>query len=615
MSKITIATKLNPNKPITVREKGSVLYLYLNTPNTNVNVFTRTIAQQIHEIFDQVDSDKTRLIVFRSTKPYSFLNGAELILTQSMKTLDDVFTLTNQTKAAYEKVAFSKVPTVAAIEGNCFGCGVEFVLCCDYRIASDSYDTRFYMTELRDYFLLPLFGSLEKLPKLVGLHSAADLLIKGDVWNAKQALRGGLVDAVLSHESIEHDLDKYIEFLSPKKRNLSLATAKGSNGIFSSPMLTPAEANKLRNEMNHWISALPPEQHALHQKCLEILFKSTTTRKNPQITRQKKAKLSPQKTTKSKEAASSNLLTTLSTEASRQATSFFFVRTMSRVANLGTSAVAPSTPVEVILSHSHKNSAFGKILQERTIRDLRVAIELPTLPSSTEQITIRTGKNPTGISFQVQWGYKADLSSKTTPILYFPCKDRVDYCEAILHGKPDSATTEFLLALSQLGWQTLVTYPSQTGSSTSTLNRYFELFKNEFEREQTKGTFNRLQIAMRNFGYEVLMPTLYQRFFNVTSAISELKSNSVQKSKMDEDTTLVTQFLIPFYELALKDLQEKRIRNRAVVDLIMRSVFEFPLSKGSFTETMEKRRDQSEKGSDHHRSGQRNRIGNSTEAA
>lgn len=81
--------------------------------------------------------------------------------------------------------------TVAAIEGACFGAGLEIALSCNYRLASESALFSFPEVTLG---LLPGFGGTIRLPKLIGQRAAKKLILSGDMISAQEALRLGLVD-------------------------------------------------------------------------------------------------------------------------------------------------------------------------------------------------------------------------------------------------------------------------------------------------------------------------------------------------------------------------------------------------------------------------------------
>jgi enoyl-CoA hydratase/carnithine racemase len=196
--------------PFDVADRDGVLTLTLDTPGSPVNVFNHATAHQLRAILRDVTPATTRAIVFRSAKPGSFINGVGLLLAHATRTYDDVVRAAAPPWRAYLAVKEAPVPTIAVVDGNCFGCGVEFALSCDYRIATDACDTRFYMTELNDYLFLPLFGATWNLPEAVGIADAIDLLLWGERWDADTAYQHGLVDEVVPHEDVGAGADRLV---------------------------------------------------------------------------------------------------------------------------------------------------------------------------------------------------------------------------------------------------------------------------------------------------------------------------------------------------------------------------------------------------------------------
>jgi len=195
--------------PIEVREHDGVLTLTFDTPGSRVNIFTRPTALQLCRIMAEVDPARTRSIVFRTAKRNSFINGVSVPPARAARGEDDAAAASAPARAAYRAVRESKVPTVAAIEGSCWGCGVAFALQCDYRIASDADNTQFYMTEVNDHLCLPLFGSTWELPATIGLERAIDLLLFGERWSAPSALAAGLLDAVVPASELDERVEAF----------------------------------------------------------------------------------------------------------------------------------------------------------------------------------------------------------------------------------------------------------------------------------------------------------------------------------------------------------------------------------------------------------------------
>ena len=173
--------------------RGGILYLTLDTRGSSVNVFTPAVALELERELEAGLEAGARAVVVQSKKPGSFINGVGLLLAASSHSEEAAMERAHALQRCYLSLAAAPVPTIAAIEGNCYGCGLELALTCDYRIARDSYDTHFYMPELRDYAFIPLFGATQRLPRLLGLGAGLRLLL-GERLDARRALRLGLID-------------------------------------------------------------------------------------------------------------------------------------------------------------------------------------------------------------------------------------------------------------------------------------------------------------------------------------------------------------------------------------------------------------------------------------
>ncbi len=247
--------------PFAVAEHDGVLTLTLDTPGSPVNIFNHASARQLTEILSAVTPSTTRAIVFETAKPNSFINGVGLLLAQASQTRDDVARASETPWTAYRAVREAPVPTVAVVRGNCFGCGVEFALNCDYRIAADDCETQFYMTELNDYLFIPLFGSTWNLPEAVGLADAVDLLLWGQRWDGQKACARGLVDEVAGLAELG---DRTRGFL---QRILQGAQPSRRRGRVS----WGAAEDEVMRQARQRIAALPPQTHEVYTDALNLL--------------------------------------------------------------------------------------------------------------------------------------------------------------------------------------------------------------------------------------------------------------------------------------------------------------------------------------------------------
>src|SRR5262245_12945371 len=128
-------------------DDDGILWMTLDTPRSAVNVFTPATGARLVDELDRGLGRGARALVLRSAKPTSFVNGVGLLLAASSRT-DEALAQAERIRSFYEALAGAPIPTIAAIRGNCFGCGVELILACDHRIAEDTPATRFLMPEV-----------------------------------------------------------------------------------------------------------------------------------------------------------------------------------------------------------------------------------------------------------------------------------------------------------------------------------------------------------------------------------------------------------------------------------------------------------------------------------
>src|SRR5262249_44063264 len=123
----------------------------------------------------------------------------------------------------FNRIAALKIPTVAAIHGACAGGGYEVTLACDWRVASNEPATRIGLPETT-LGLIPAWGGSTRLPRLIGEETASEVILKGKLYSAPEALKLGLVDDVVAREQL---LDVARKKLGEGKRKIASAQKSG----------------------------------------------------------------------------------------------------------------------------------------------------------------------------------------------------------------------------------------------------------------------------------------------------------------------------------------------------------------------------------------------------
>ena len=167
--------------------------LTFDLPGEKVNKLSTPVVQELADILVRLEREaRIRGLLVRSGKPDVFIAGADV---KEFATVapDAVRTMVERVQALFEQLAHLPYPTVAAINGVCLGGGTELALACDYRVMSDSPKAQIGLPEVR-LGIFPAWGGSTRLPRVIGLAAALDLILTGKSLPARRARRVGLVD-------------------------------------------------------------------------------------------------------------------------------------------------------------------------------------------------------------------------------------------------------------------------------------------------------------------------------------------------------------------------------------------------------------------------------------
>src|SRR5437870_2739345 len=186
------------------REIGDdhVCLLTFDRPDSGANIFDAATLNELSEHVDVIERDTSlRGLIITSAKKSIFIAGADLKTLLKQAQTDELRAFIAEGQRILNRIAALKIPTVAAIHGACAGGGYEITLTCDYRVASDDPATRIGLPETT-LGLIPAWGGCTRLPRLIGAERAAEVILKGKLYSAQEALKLGLVDEVVSREQL-----------------------------------------------------------------------------------------------------------------------------------------------------------------------------------------------------------------------------------------------------------------------------------------------------------------------------------------------------------------------------------------------------------------------------
>lgn len=171
--------------------------LTMDVPGESMNTLKAEFGAQINGILDQIESDKSiEGVVLISGKTDSFVAGADITMLDACTSAAQAQELSASGHEVFKRIENFHVPIVAAVHGAALGGGLELALCCHYRVCSNDDKTVMGLPEVQ-LGLLPGGGGTQRLPKLIGIQKAMQMMLTGKQIRAKQAKKYGMVDDVV----------------------------------------------------------------------------------------------------------------------------------------------------------------------------------------------------------------------------------------------------------------------------------------------------------------------------------------------------------------------------------------------------------------------------------
>ncbi len=175
---------------------GDTAILWFDLPGAKVNKFSKRVLDDLDQAITALAAMReVRFLVLASPKPGIFIAGADLEEFTKMTTGEEAARFVRRGQEVFTR--FSKLPqvTVAAIDGACLGGGTEIALNCDYRVMSDSPKAQIGLPEVK-LGIFPAWSGTTRLPRIVGIPAALDMILTGKTLDGRRARKIGLVDEV-----------------------------------------------------------------------------------------------------------------------------------------------------------------------------------------------------------------------------------------------------------------------------------------------------------------------------------------------------------------------------------------------------------------------------------
>ncbi|OGD36159.1 hypothetical protein A2W39_00525 [Candidatus Azambacteria bacterium RIFCSPHIGHO2_01_46_10] len=242
------------NDLIKVSEQDGVLVCVFDKKDSSQNVLDKNFFEELEEILRHYGNKMP--IVFASAKK-DFLAGADVKLMIGISQ-EQAERFIYQATNVLNRLASLKVPTIAAINGQCLGGGLEFALSCKIRIAAE--DAQLGLPEVK-LGIIPGFGGTQRLPRLIGLRNAAEMIASGKSVDAKKARKSELVDDIAPKNAlIQRAVSLACEGKIPERKRRKLWLEK----LYILPIVKKEVAKRVN-----------PNHYPAPFKALEVLAKTS----------------------------------------------------------------------------------------------------------------------------------------------------------------------------------------------------------------------------------------------------------------------------------------------------------------------------------------------------
>lgn len=205
-------------------KENNIGVIKFNRPKVLNSVDTPTV-DEFSNLLDEWSEDQDLRCVILTGEGRAFCCGGD-INEEATKNVLSAYIFVRNGAMLLEKMERYSVPIIAAINGYCLGGGGEFALACDIRIAADNAQIGFPEINLGVY---PGWGGTQRLPRVVGMSKAREMIFTGDKYSAEECLRIGLVDKVVKAEKL---MDEAMELASKIASKPPLAIKYARTAIY-----------------------------------------------------------------------------------------------------------------------------------------------------------------------------------------------------------------------------------------------------------------------------------------------------------------------------------------------------------------------------------------------
>ncbi len=231
------------------QDADGIAWLCFDKVDANANVLSGAIMQELGQRIAELEQSKPRGVVIYSGKKSGFIAGADIKEFTGLKTPEDAFKLIRGGQLVLERLEKLPCPTAVIIQGFCLGGGMELSLACRYRVAVDDDKLNLGLPEVK-LGIHPGFGGTVRSTRLVGVLPAMSFMLSGRSLRGREALKIGLVDALVKDADARDTAKRLVLGAAAKKSAplLQKLLALGPLRPMIANVLTKQVAAKVRRD-------------------------------------------------------------------------------------------------------------------------------------------------------------------------------------------------------------------------------------------------------------------------------------------------------------------------------------------------------------------------------
>ncbi len=196
---------------LAVERKRQFVIVWLNRPD-KLNALNAQMLQELNDLFLKISADASIFAVILTGKGKAFAAGADIGELHQLGA-DTGESFAQRGQGVMNLIEQCGKPVIAAVNGYALGGGCELALACHLRFASEK--AKFGQPEV-NLGIIPGYGGTQRLPRIVGVAAAMEMILSGEIIDAEKAAQIGLVNRVYPPEALLVETERFVEGLLQK---------------------------------------------------------------------------------------------------------------------------------------------------------------------------------------------------------------------------------------------------------------------------------------------------------------------------------------------------------------------------------------------------------------